>query len=318
MVSFRVDAGNPQLVADAAEGAYHKGELSFDDLASYLGKGERTAHRVVIAATQLKILTDEGGKFHVTKDGIDLAKATEEQRPSIFKKFLVRYDPFIIFGMLVLKRNSLQDAARKVKVIYNIPDDENTILQTFRSWGLYSGAIERTKDGYVIGVKNQDELLAQYIRDLIQAVQSEYTARLFISHKVREYAFRDLGEEEKTQIVDALMHFGTDGEGAVHHAGKAFETFLRRLGNEKNLDTSTASGIVPIANILKGSGVIVEQQKKLCEAVATYRNAADHGIDKDLMKHWKIEEDASLEAILLALTTIRSVYTYAHAGELLI
>jgi hypothetical protein len=318
MISYRVDTANPQLIADAAEGAYHKGGLSFEDLVTYLGKGTRTAQRVLVGGTQLKILTEEGNNYRVTKDGADLAKATQEQRPAVFKKFLVKYDPFIIFGMLVLKGNPLEDAVRKVKVIYNIPDDEGTILQAFRSWGLYTGAIEKTKDGYIVGIKNQDELLAQYIRDLVQAVQSEYTARLFISHKIREYAFRDLGDEEKDQFVDALMHFGTDGEKAVHQTGKAFETFLRKLGNERSLGTSNASGIGPLANILKGANVIVEQQRKLCETVAVYRNAADHGIDKDTMKHWKIEEDASLEAILLALTTTRSIYTYVHDSELLI
>ena len=36
------------------------------------------------------------------------------------------------------------------------------------------------------------------------------------------------------------------------------------------------------------------------------------------MKPWKIETDASLESILLALTSIRSIYTYVEKGEQII
>ena len=108
MTAYRVEAANPELLAETAEGAFHKtGGLNFDEIVSYLGKGTRTAQRVVTAGTQLRIFTEDGGKYKVTHEGADLAKANQEQRPAIFKKFLVRYDPFIIFGMLVLKKNSL-------------------------------------------------------------------------------------------------------------------------------------------------------------------------------------------------------------------
>jgi len=320
MGTYKLAAISPETLAEAAEGAHQKlGGLSLEEISHYLNAGSiRTAQRVAIAGTQLRILVEVDGRFHATQDGVDLAKASLDQRPGIFKKFLVRFDPFVVFAMLIMKKNALESAARKVKVIYDIPEEESTILQALRSWGLYSGILEKTKAGFAVGI-TEERLTEQYVHDLLQAIQSEWTARLFISSKVREYAYAYLGDEEKSQLVEALMKFGTDSEKAVQQLGKSFETFLRRLDkdNERAGDMR-ANGIGQIANQMKAKRIIVEQQRKLCDAIAVYRNAADHGIDPDLMKHWKIENDASLEAILLGLTTIRSIYTFVQKQELVI
>src|SRR5207245_1781723 len=161
-----------------------------------------------------------------------------------------------------LKGNSLSDAARKVKVVYSIPEDEDEILTTFRSWGSFAGVLAKSASGeYVIGI-TESKLTEQYLSDLIRATQNEWTARLFVSSKVREYAFAYLGDEEKDDLVSALMKFGGENEDAVRELGKSFETFLRRLGTDKGVASiSKANGIGGLAGTLRDSSVILEQHK---------------------------------------------------------
>lgn len=320
MTGYRVPYVAPDILAESAEGAFHRaGGLTAEGMASYLGTKPRYTTNVLIAATQLKILQEDKGVYRVTTEGVDLAKADKAQRPVVFKSFLVRFDPFVIFAMLAMKGNTLQEAVRKVRVIYDILEDERYILDSFRSWGTYTEVLKKGNDGnYEVGI-TEEKLTEQYLHDLIQAIQSEWTARLFISSKVREYAYAYLGEDEKTDLVAALMKFGDESEDALRELGKSFETFLRRLAADKNVQNlSQANGISEIANLLKGNKVILEQHRKLSETIGVYRNAGDHGIDKVTMKPWRIESDASLEAILLALTTIRSIYTYTEKGEQII
>ena len=317
---YRVPYAAPEILAEAAEGAFHRsGGLSADEMTEYLGVKPRYAQSVLISATQLRILRNDNGTYNVTTEGIDLAKADKGQRPSVFKSFLVRFDPFVIFAMLTMKGNTLQESARKTRVIFGILEDDRYILDSFRSWGTYTHILRKEKDGtYSIGI-TEEKLTEQYLHDLIQAIQSEWTARLFISSKVREYAFAFMSEDEKSDLVAALMKFGDQSEDAVRELGKSFETFLRRLAVGKKIqNVSQANGISELANLLKGEKRILEQHRKLAEAVGVYRNAGDHGIDKMTMKPWRIERDASLEAILLALTTIRSIYSYTEKGEQLI
>ena len=155
--------------------------------------------------------------------------------------------------MFILKKNSLEEAARKVKVIFSIPENEGTICRRFPQLGFVFAAIERTKEGYSVSVRTKKALAAEgTFGDLVEATKSEYTARLFVSSKVREYAFAYLGDDEKSQIVDALMNFDKDSEKAVQLVGKAFETFLRRLGTYKGVEgLAKAHGIAELANYLK-------------------------------------------------------------------
>jgi hypothetical protein len=325
--TYRVAYVSPDTLAEAAEGAFHTpGGLTVEGVARYLKASDRYAANVIISGVQLKILEQDGNIIKVTPDGTDLAKAAKDQRGVAFKKLLVRFDPFIVFAMLVMKKNQLEDAARKVKVIYKIPDSENNILTAFRSWGIFAEVIVRSESGeYVIGI-TEERLSEQYLKDLVQAVQSEFTARLFVSSKVREHAYSYLGDEEVDWFVGALMKFGTESEDAVRELGNAFETFLRRLGTDQKVpNISKTNGIGELASSLKsaqnrlGTGsIILEQHKKLCEGVGVYRNAADHGIDKVTLKPWRIEKDAALEAILLCLTTVRSVFTFVEKGDQLI
>jgi hypothetical protein len=115
-----------------------------------------------------------------------------------------------------------------------------------------------------------------------------------------------------------LTKYGQNPKDAINYSGQAFESFLRHIGNLKDVDLTKKNGILEVANELKGKNVILEEHRKMSEFLSAFRNPADHGIHKEILEHWVVEKDSSLEVVLLFLTAMRSYYGYALNKELIL
>ena len=132
----RIVYASPEALSDIAEAALHKQDgLSIPEVAEYLDASIKYATDVTIAAVNLGILVVKEGKYLLNLTATDLAKAAKNQRSLLFRKFLINFDPFVIFASLLLKGNNVEDSARRVKVIFSVPESLTIVLKTLRSWG---------------------------------------------------------------------------------------------------------------------------------------------------------------------------------------
>jgi hypothetical protein len=316
----RIVYASPEAISDVAEGAFHRADgLSMDEIAEYLGKSARYAADVAAAAVSLGILALKDGRYKTSQEASDLAKASFDQRPLVFRKFLIRYDPFVIFATLIVKGYKVDDSARRVKVIFSVTEPLSMVINALRSWGRYAGIIEHSQQGERIVGVTEEKLTEQYLEDFIRALQDEFHAKLFIASKIGDAAFAFLKETEKTYLINSLQKYRDHPDDSMKDVGNTLENFLRNVATERTLPTTQAQkGIGQLANILRANRVILEEHKKMCDYVNIFRIAADHGNHPETLQPWKIESDSALEAFLSNLTTIRSIYSFvSSSGQIL-
>jgi len=316
-IVYKIPDVSPDAIAEVVESLCESNSLTIDEIAVYINKTPIYAKRVVSACEQLELLTLENNIAKSTTNSLDLGKATKEQRPEVFKTSLIMFSPFILFAKLIMKGDNLEDSARKVKVIFKVPESVKIIESTLRRWGTYTGLLIKEKNTYRIKFTVQ-EIDEEYLKELIDATHDKFKAQMFIANKLDDTAFSYLTNVEKERFIKALQKYREEPEDAAKDASNSFESFLFRVGEDHELETEKFIGIEVIANSLKSSNIILEQHRKICAYHSALRNAANHGVDKTMGVPWKIESDASLELILSELTTIRSILRYINKKELVI
>jgi hypothetical protein len=309
---------SPELIIEAAEGVYQKGKMNLSEITRYLDIVDPYAVRVTRMAAQLGILEEREGSYQVSIAAKDLAVASLSQRSSVFKTFIADFKPFVLFCYYLLRDNDMEAASRKVSVVCDIKANPNVVLKTLRSFGTYSGLLKEESRGKFIVEMKEEKLEEAYVQELLKATQDVFNANLFIAYKIGDEIFGFLEKEDRRSIVDSLTRYYQNPKDALNYSGQAFESFLRHLGSQRNVDLRNRNGILEIANELKGKGVILEEHRKMSEFLSAFRNPADHGINKEILEHWVIEKDSSLEVVLLFLTAIRSYYRFANKRELIL
>lgn len=318
IVKYYVTDIPAEQMIEVAEGVYQKGTMKLDEITSYLGVVGPYATRITRMACQLGVLLEKSGLYSVSQEAKDLAVASMNQRPIVFKKFLVDFEPFVLFCYYVLRNNTLDDASRKVRVVCEIGAGERVIQRSLKGWGLYAGLLKKIKDGRLEVEMEEKKLEEIYIRELLKATQDVFNANLFIAYKVGDEIFEFLERADRRLFVDALTKYGQEPKDAISHSAQAFESFLRHLGHQKGVNLRKATGILQIASNFKGNLLILEEHRKMSEFLSAFRNPAGHGISKEVLEHWTVEKDSALEVVLLFLTVIRSYYRYMVYQELIL
>ena len=282
--------------------------MSVSEAARYVGKTEDYARRALEDATLLSMLTKSDQRYFPTNEVSDVPRATAEQRPPLFRKFLQRFDPFILFVSLIGRGNSIDHASRKVGVIYNVESSQDNLKATLLGWGEYAGIIE-AKRGRIILKIDTSKLSAEYIRELLDAMEHDIKARLYIAMKLAENAYGYMKPDEIDFLVKAIRNHQKSSRDSIDDAGRAFEDFLRRVILDNQKVASDCTGITQLAERLKGENLIEQKQLEVCKGLSSIRIAAAHNKDRSTNEPWVINPDAAIETILLVLTMIRSIYS---------
>lgn len=219
-------------------------------------------------------------------DVSDIARASEEQKPFLFRKFLQRFDPFILFISLIGRGNTPDQAARKITVIYNIDAQHANIQATLTSLGAYAGIIEAEKGRIILKV-DTSALSAEYIRDLLEAMEHDVKARVYVATKLGWNVFGYMRQDEVDFLVKSIRTQHSP-RNSIDDAGWAFEDFLRRVIIDKEKDASGCTGITQLAEHMKGEKLIDQKQLEICQAIGSIRIAAAHSKGRVTVEAWKI------------------------------
>lgn len=298
-----------EIIMEAIEGACFKSGITIDDAASYIGKSKEYARRALIISEQIGIAKKVDSKFEIIDDAKVVTRANKDQWPIVFRKFLQRYNPFILFVSLIGKGNSLNDAARKIKVIYGIDASVDIIIRSLVGWGDYAGLL-RKKDDKVELLINTEKLSVEYIQELLEAMAHDVKARMYIANKLGEEVFGYMKQDEVDLLVQAIREHLTNPKHAIDIAGQAFEDFLRRVATDSSINVTSCTGIQQLADSLIGSKKITSKHHDICKGINAFRIAAGHNKDKVSLEKWNLNPDAAIECILLILTATRSIHSY--------
>jgi len=291
--SHAVNAYNiPEVSAEAimitVEGICLSGEkgLTLKEVSSYINKTNEYAKRCINAAIQLGMIRRVDDKYIAEAESEEIPKVKKEVWPILFRKFLQRYKPFILFAALINRGDSIEEVCRKLKTILNITSNTKIIDKSLVTWGKYSNILE-SENGTIKLKDIQDEKTALYIKELISSLGDELKIRIYVENKLTDVVFSYLQPDEVEFIVKAFKEYQSDPRSAIEDMGKAFEDFLRRVGADRKVDLSRANGIGECAQMLRNAN----------------------------LKSWKISEDAAIEVLLTTLTLMRSIFLYVFKKE---
>lgn len=288
-----------------------------ETICAYLKTNTEYGRRASIMALQLGFIK-QNKKIFETLDCNDLIKANGEQKPILFRKHLQRFEPFILFVTLISKGNSIEDAVRKVRVIYSIIACEKDIRRAFLNWGTYSQLLEYNESNNTATLNfPTEDLSMEYLKTLVKSLESDIKTRIYLAEKLTELPFGFLQPEEIEFFVKALQLHEKDPRHAIDDAGRAFEDYLRRLATDKGYDVSGKSGISEISQVIGGQPqkLIHAKHLHICNCLGTIRVAAAHSKDKSTLELWKISPDLAIEIILLMISTVRSIHYFVNSAQ---
>jgi hypothetical protein len=310
-----------QMVLAVVEGVFHKHGASSSELARYSGKSEAYTDSAVLVARQLGMIykLDEGG-YAVTQECKGDLEGVSTVAKEVFRKYLQRYQPFLSFMTFVTRGNTSDDAARKVSVIYSFGEKSEFIRKLFERWGIAIGVLGKDPRKGVVPLVSQVEIDTEQVERIRKALDSEISAKIYLSERLGDEAFKYLHHDEIEELTTAIQKFPNDMRAAIESAGRAYEDFLRRLAQDHRVSVSKRRGIIEVANALratsKGIELIHDKHLRMSHFIGTIRTAAAHSKEAKTMERWELTPEAALEVVLVTLSAIRSVYSYVKHGTL--
>lgn len=286
----------------------------------YIGASLTTAKKAVTFGKILGLIEmNEKGEYLLTNQCKSISSLYHENPSFIFKTMLIQFNPFILCSSLVIKGNTLTEAIRKIRAVYDIQTDEKTIFRVFNNFCRYIGLGTMSREG-LLAIFSEECINDDFARRVITRLNNEFEVSTFISNKLGEQCFVYMNNAEKNLIIKAILIYQRDSANAISDFAGAFESFLRRIGNDKLISLENCNGISQISQVLgsKENRIILSEHKALCEFFSAFRNPSAHKIQKDLIEYWNIGMDSSIEIILLGISTMRSIYEYVFNKKLLL
>ena len=273
-----------------------------------LGISPRKAREALNAAEELKLLSVSS----------NFVPASPEEQKMLFRKALQSFEPFIDFVFFLEKGNTPDEAARKIKSLYNVERKPEDILWVFKKWGNFAEIFLNDAFELVDELKNPKP---SRIGELLSQMDNELKAKLWLT-KVLGDARKYITNEVYDSLIEAILHIQKNPRHSVQSAGEVLEDYLRKIAHDRGIDVSKKNGISQIAQELRKNGVIASKHvpilkglqvfldRDIFDGLAAFRNMAHHGRDKKEMKKWELSEELALSYVIQVVLCIKSLYYY--------
>lgn len=316
MMSCSIPEITAETICDCIE-ALNKKEGNVKYLSKYIKKSETYVHRAINIGGQLSLFKCEDDDYFLSKSSSSIMKRVNNDAKIVFKEALFNYRPYIQFIEFISNNNDPEEASRKVKAIYDIKNNNKIILSTFKNFSIFLNIeLLPEKVNNIFNIKHE----YNKINEILSFINNKFQAQMLISEKLGSECYNFINNPERALLSGSFMKSSSDPKNAIDDAAGAFESFIRRIGKEKNIDLTDKNGLGQISQFLasKNNQIILQEHRIMCEFIAAFRNPSSHKVNKYYLEHWEINTDSSIEIILLILTTIRSIYYYAFNKQFIL
>lgn len=303
------------LIADVLNYMVVNPLYNIADLRNFTSKSEPYVRSSITICKLLEIINEDGiiDSF-VNKLGIT---PNDEVKYKVIRKYIQEYEPFITFIQYNLNGNTLDEAARKVYVMYGFQGKDHLFLKgLFLTWGESTGIFTNIQNQIVLTEKINKRILD--ISEVNVNLDEDMAIRMYISDSLGVDVYSTMSSVEIDELVDAMKRCSKDARGAIECAGRAFEDFLRRRASFVNIDVTRKSGIGQVINALYNNkdssgnmdNKIHSKQYAIGGAIGDIRNMAGHSLESRTMERWDLTNQTAENYVKLVLRTIRSIYIY--------
>ena len=110
---------------------------------------------IVYTATELSFVNTDQGDIWITEKGKEFIGSSLQKRKFILKESVKNYEPFLTaLQMRTFQLDEIkEELERKGVQKYNNPSGFHNLEVTLIEWGVYSGLIKKTEDGFIAAEK---------------------------------------------------------------------------------------------------------------------------------------------------------------------
>ena len=259
----------------------------------------------------------------------------EPTKRALFRKHLQQYEPYVKFHSFLDIGNSVDSAARRVSIYYEITPLMSGEENTLAGWGLYAGTLIKFDEIVQIApaVKSKSIMKAvPNLKSFLQAMDTEIGSRVFIQTFLGQQAYDFLTEDVKKDLVESMTLALSRPEDAVRSMGRALEDYVKLLAKDRSVRLEEKgkpiSTIGAMINKLRSEGCLANHHKStlnglevytdadLFHGLSAYRAMPVHGVDPDADMRWSLSTEVAIVGTLQLLLSIRSTYHYVVDGKL--
>lgn len=309
------------VVADVACFLANNNEkIDIEALKKFTNKSEPYI-RSGISICKLLDIIDEDGRIDPIVSQLGKTP-NEEMRLNMLRKFVQGYEPFVTFVQYHLNDASIDEAARKVYVLYGFEGKDDAFLRDlFMTWGSSVGILIKEESGFAVTKEIENQLTT--MSPISFSLDEDMAIRIYISNILGVEVFSALASAEVEELVNGYKKCEIDARGAIECAGRAFEDFLRRVSLYVGVNVSGKNGIGQVVNALynnKDSAGVLDnklhsKQSSIGMAIADIRNMAGHGLEARTMERWELTSHSAKIYIGLVLSLIKSVCEYVYKAQ---
>jgi len=291
-------------------------------VAQFVDESERKVRESVKILQELDMIVVDGGYTVNIEYNDQIQQVSPDDRNTVFKKALLRHQPFIDYTTYLNRGYSSERASKMVYAAYEDLASGQKYMQTyFERLGQYAGIL--TEEGDIsIEVREIPIDSTHSIEQLRESLDSELEVRIYLHEILGEELMSFLDEDTKTDLSNGYLKHAKSPRDSISATGRAFEDFLRNVGDEygsNDRDYGSASGIIPVVNHLQGDDLIKRIHKRRVFALAEIRNKGGaHGDDTEVLERWDTSSEIALDCAITATLIIRSIYSYASDERLIL
>lgn len=298
-------------VAKAVSSSPHP--LTKEDVLSSFQKSDVYVSNALSQCLQLDLIIAQNDLYVSSDKYRDLIKRSERSQLFIpLREALQRYPPFLLYTDFISKGYLSEESATMTKGIFRIQSREEIVEKSFRRWGIYAQLIETDKSGKLSIPEAEKGLPSEYVKSLLKALKADLQANIFLIETMSQQAFvylteKDIGIED---LANALINYEIDPKASANRACQTFEHFLFKFGEDVGANVASCSGVIELADSIKGQKAVLRNQWHICRGLGALRNMAHHDPDKETRKIWTFTPQGAIISALVVPTMIRSMFLY--------
>ncbi|MDY6965150.1 MAG: hypothetical protein SVM80_04165 [Halobacteriota archaeon] len=215
------------------------------------------------------------------------------------KNKITRFKPYIEYYYFKSIGKNEEEAAKLVRVIYDIKQDVMRISKIFESWTKF------------FDIKYNDKPLEPNndLEKLNESLNDDILIQKFLREQFGDY-YKNINDYVISDLEEALKDYKIDPERSVNDVGRALEDFLR-LNFADSINLTKCSGIIQIANELNKHNLSTKKHNGVILGFGHIRSMGDaHGADKVQGERWKIRDSTALFYIILTIKLMISLLEY--------
>lgn len=288
-----------QIIVFLFECTKRKKGCSQREILDYIGKTETYVLSALEFLKVQSIVIEKNDKYFLSEKILRGFDGNQNSANNIIKNTFVNNKLFVEYTYFLSKGLNPDQSAKTIKSIYQIGNNESTIVKIFSDWIKFLNIKINLKP-------NRNKVI-----ESLEATTNTLQANKFLKEEFRDF-YNEISPDVLKDLRDAIINLKSKREESINDSGRALEDFLR-MDLAPNFNLKKCSGIVQITNELNKHPEFPTKLNNIASSLGNVRSMGKaHGVDAKLKQRWDITETAAISYITMIICLMKSYLEYKN------